>query len=67
MFDAFALTDVENITFSFENNLHAPIEAGDLPGVIAQYKNCGCFFVEILLDEPVLSVRAEVSVLFFYS
>lgn len=60
VFDAFQLDASEYITFHFTNNHHAPITVEQLPRLIAQHKNSGCFYIVVILDQPTLCLRAEV-------
>lgn len=60
VFNTFKLTPDERIGFAFRDNLHAPINAENLPALILQKKCSGSFFIELILDEPLLTFRAEV-------
>lgn len=66
VFDAFQLDASEYISFQFTNNHHAPITLEQLPRLIAQHKKSGSFFIEVILDQPNLCLRAEVVLLLCY-
>lgn len=61
VFDAFSLTSNESIEFKFRDNLRAPVDAKDLPGLILQKKCSGSFFIELVLDEKQIPAKAEVN------
>lgn len=61
MFEALAIRSMEYIEFQLANNHRAPVSADQLPRLIAQHKNSGSFYIEVLLDQPVLSTMAEVN------
>lgn len=64
VFEKFGIDAASSIDFKFQNNLQAPIDVEDLSNLITQYSNSGCFFIELLLDQPSLSIRAEVIFVF---
>lgn len=60
VFEAFEIDSKEFVSFDFVNNHHAPVRAEQLPRLIAQHKNSASFYIEVLLEQPALSLRAEV-------
>lgn len=61
VFEAFELDPSSYVSFDFHNNLRAPINAEQLPRLVMQHKNSGSFYIEILLEQPTLSLKAEVN------
>lgn len=60
VFTAFGLELNSAVDFHFANNLFARFDVGVLPDLIDQYKNSGSFYIELVLDEPFLTLKAEV-------
>lgn len=67
VFSAFGLESDAAIDFHFVNNLYAPVECWDLPDLIEQYKNSGSFCIELVLQNPFLTIKAEVKLTIFYT
>lgn len=59
VFEAFQIDPNDYVSFDFLNNHHAP-DVDILPRLIAQHKNSGSFYIEVLLEQPTLSMKAEV-------
>lgn len=60
VFTAFGLDLNSAVDFHFANNLSARFDVDVLPDLINQYKNSGSFYIELVLDEPSLTLKAEV-------
>lgn len=60
VFEAFAIDGDNYVTFEMTNNQHAPITIDQLPRLIAQHKTSASFYVELFLDQSILSLKAEV-------
>lgn len=65
MFEAFQIdpNDYSKLSFDLLNNHHAPVDVDILPRLIAQHKNSGSFYIEVLLEQPnnivFISVRMQ--------
>lgn len=60
VFDDFQMQSQECIDFKFRDNLKSSVNAEDLGDLILQRKGCGAFFIELVFDNSLLTLRAEV-------
>lgn len=63
IFTVFEALDIDSktyVSFEFANNLRAPINIELIPRLIRQYKSSGSFYIQLILDQPLISLRAEV-------